>query len=173
MNLMRIAGKLCGFLLIGIVVAVIVIVICKSLDENSQREASMFVKENENDHGQSIYQQLSNSFQNQKNHLVFDDRRLLRNREPDCISVPSNQPSAEPTTSSDDCILPLRECNPNNMVCTLELNPVCGCDHKTHSNACFARYFGCVRRFEKGVCRGDSIYNVTTDISLSTTSVLG
>jgi hypothetical protein len=176
MTLMRIAGKLCGFLLIGIVVTVIVIVVCKSVDENSQREASMLVKENTKYNNQTIYQQISNSFQNQRSYLVFDDRRLRKRVfdqnsdenspvDTECTSDPSCQPSTEPA----DCILPVRECNPNNLVCTLELNPVCGCDHKTHSNACFAHYFGCVRRWEKGVCHGDSIYNITSDNSLTKT----
>jgi hypothetical protein len=36
-------------------------------------------------------------------------------------------------------------------MCTLQFEPVCGCDNKTYSNACYAEKAG-VTAFSKGAC---------------------
>lgn len=41
------------------------------------------------------------------------------------------------------------------MACTMQFDPVCGCDGKTYGNACVAQSEG-VPRFEPGECPGDA-----------------
>lgn len=58
--------------------------------------------------------------------------------------------SAAPETlaASEDCILTPP---PEPVMCTMQWQPVCGCDGKTYGNACAARAAG-VPRFTEGEC---------------------
>ena len=66
------------------------------------------------------------------------------------LLAPTCQRQAAPAaTAAADCLDPSK-INPN-AICTMQYDPVCGCNGKTYSNPCVASNSG-VRTFTKGPC---------------------
>lgn len=61
------------------------------------------------------------------------------------------QPRVARQAAAADCLDPGRA-NPHG-ICTLEYDPVCGCNGLTYANACVARNAG-LRSFRPGPCPG-------------------
>jgi hypothetical protein len=60
--------------------------------------------------------------------------------------------SPTPSSSRSPCSIPTSTCNPTHLRCNDDFAPVCGCNHVSYSNACYARYYGCVSSWVTGIC---------------------
>jgi hypothetical protein len=61
----------------------------------------------------------------------------------------SQRPASPPAAANTDCIDPSRV-NPSG-ICTMQYDPVCGCNGLTYANACVAGNAG-LRSFKPGPC---------------------
>lgn len=70
-----------------------------------------------------------------------------------CIpsAIPQPITTCEPTTDPT-CIIDKYQCNPDRLVCPLNIEPVCGCDGRTFGNRCIARFYHCNSRATDGFC---------------------